>query len=127
MKRFKKILICFVGCFLFVFALASCSNVNKGYADKINDSYKNGNTLKYESVKKDLGDECIDITKDQTGLLIAVNGLTAANYKEKLENAKTEDKFEFISVTVVQGNCTYAYFQTGTAGEIKSAINNGSK
>ena len=114
-------------CFLFVFGLCSCSNINQGYADKINDAYKNKTALKYEAVKKDLGDECIDITKDENGILIAIKGLNASNYKEKLENAKAEDKFEFISVTVVQGNCTYAYYSTGTAGEVNSQIRNGQK
>ena len=127
MKKFRKLLVCLLGCFLFVFALTSCSNINQGYADKINDAYKNGTTLKYEAVKKDLGDECIDLTKEQSGILIAIKGMTAGNYKDKLKDAKPEDKYEFISVTVVQGNCSYAIYTSGTAGEIQAAINNGSK
>ena len=40
MKKFKKIF-GFIGiCLAFVFFLASCSNVSKDYADKINNAYK---------------------------------------------------------------------------------------
>ncbi len=109
-------------CFAFVFVLASCSNVSKSYADKINDAYKNGAALKYDDVKKDFGDECIDLTKTQTGKLVAVKGLTVTNYKEKLEKASPDEKFELISITVVQGNCTYAIYATCTTAEVGASL-----
>ncbi len=122
MKRIRNIILGIAICFTFVFVLASCSNVSKKYADKINDSYKNGAALKYDDVKKDLGDECIDCTTNQNGMLVAVKGLTVSNYKEKLEKASTDEKFDFISITVIQGNCTYALYATGTANEVSSAL-----
>ena len=122
MKALKRILGSLVICLTFVFALASCSKVNENYANKVNDAYKNGTALKYEDVKNELGDACIDVTVDKNGLLIAVKGMNQSNYKEKLEKASNDEKFDFISITVVQGNCTYAYYATVTASEIKAAL-----
>ena len=122
MKKIRNILLGLAMCFAFVFVLASCSNVSKSYADKINDAYKNGAALKYDDVKKDFGDECIDLTKAQTGKLVAVKGLTVTNYKEKLEKASPDEKFELISITVVQGNCTYAIYATCTTTEVGASL-----
>ena len=124
MKVLRRVLVGLVLCFAFVVVLASCSNVSKSYADKVNEAYQNKTTLKYDDVKKDFGDECIDCTAGQNGVLVAVKGMTAGNYKEKLEKASSDDKFEFIVITVVVGNCTYAHYASGTAGEITAAINN---
>jgi len=124
MKVLRRVLVGLVLCFAFVVVLASCSNVSKSYADKVNEAYQNKTTLKYDDVKKDFGDECIDCTAGQNGVLVAVKGMTAGNYKEKLEKASSDDKFEFIVITVVVGNCTYAHYASGTAGEIIAAINN---
>ena len=55
---------------------------------------------------------------------MAVKGMTAGNYKKKLDKASPDDKFEFIVITVVVGNCTYAHNASGTKTEIISAINN---
>ncbi len=125
MKIVRRLIAGIVVCFAFIVVLASCSNVSKSYADKVNNAYKNGASLKYEDAKKDLGEECIDVTVAQNGVLIAVKGMTAANYQEKLKNASADQKFEFITITVVIGNCTYAYYASGTAAEITSAIDNG--
>lgn len=123
MKRFKKIFGLVGICLAFVVFLASCSNVNQSYADKVNNAYKNNTSMKYEDVKKDLGDECIDVTTNQNGVLVAIKGVKAGNYQEKLQNAKEDEKFEFITITVVVGNCTYAHYAVGTAGEALAAIN----
>ncbi|MBR6071958.1 MAG: hypothetical protein IKP77_03885 [Acholeplasmatales bacterium] len=125
MQVLRRVLVGLVLCFAFVVVLASCSNVSKSYADKVNDAYKNGNALTYEEVKKDFGDECIDVTinKGQSGLLIAVKGLTAANYKEKLGKASADEKFDFISITVIQGKCTYAHYaESATAAEVNVGL-----
>ena len=124
MKVLRRVLVGLVLGFAFVVVLASCSNVSKSYADKVNEAYQNKTTLKYDDVKKDLGDECIDCTVGQNGVLVAVKGMTAGNYKEKLDKASPDDKFEFIVITVVVGNCTYAHYASGTKTEIISAINN---
>lgn len=126
MKLFKRIIIGLTICFAFLITLASCSNVSKSFADKINESYQNGNALTYESVKDSLGEECIDLTKDkgQSGLIYAVKGLTAGNYKEKLSDAKMDDKYEFITITLVQGKCTYAYYQNGTRADLGTLLFN---
>lgn len=124
MKALRRVLVGLVLCFTFAIFLASCasSNVSKSYADRINNAYSNGTVLKYETVKQDLGEECIDVTTNQNGVLIAVKGLTAGNYKERLDKASPDEKFEFISITVVQGNCQRAYYSTGTASEILAGI-----
>ena len=125
MKLFRKIILGIGLCFTFMLVLVSCSNVNKGYADKINNAYQEKHALTYDDVKRDLGDECVDTTKVQngtrSGLLIAVKGVTAGEYKERIEKASSDEKFDYISVTVVQGNCTYAYYATVTASEIRTA------
>ena len=119
MKKFKKFLLGFCLCFTFMFALVACSGskVSQSYADKINNAYKNGTAITYEEAKKDLKDECVDVTVSQNGMLMAVKGIKASEYKEKLQNASKDEKFEFISITVVQGKCTYAYYATVTANE----------
>ena len=119
MKKFKKILLGFCLCFTFLFALVACSGskASQSYADQINSSYKNGTAITYEEAKKALKDECVDCTVNENGLLMAVKGIKASEYKEKLNNASKDEKFEFISITVVQGKCTYAYFAIVTANE----------
>ena len=121
MKILKKVLLGLTLCFAFVIVLTSCSNVTKSYAEKISNAYSSGNSMKYDDVKKDLGDECIDLTKDQNGLIIAVKGMTAANYKEKLEKASSTEKFDFLSIPVVKGECQRAYFAEATATDILAA------
>ena len=79
----------FVGiCLAFVFFLTSCSNVSRDHADKINNAYKNQTTMKYDDVKKDLGDECLDITTNQNGLLIAVKVIKAENVEKRVIKIK---------------------------------------
>ena len=121
MKILKKVLVGLAFCFAFVIVLTSCSNVTKSYSEKINNAYSEHSSMKYDDVKKDLGDECIDLTKDQSGLIIAVKGMTAANYKEKLEKASSTEKFDFLSITVVKGECQHAYFAEATATDILAA------
>jgi len=125
MKILRRV---FLGvCLCFSFVLAACSNksnVSQSYADKVNNSYKAGNTLTYETVKSDLNDECIDVTNDKNGVLVAIKGVPASNYQEKLDKAKDDEKFEFISITVIKGNCTYAYYALATKTEITSSIIN---
>ena len=123
MKKLKRIFLAIALCFVTVITLASCSKVSKSYADKINNAYQAGNALTYEDVVNELGDECIDSTIAKNGLLTAVKGLTKENYKEKLNAASSDTKFEFITITVVQGKCTYAHYASGTANEALAGIN----
>ena len=112
-------------CCTVVFMLASCSNATKSYSDKINDAYQAGNAVLYEDAVKALGDECIDCTKSQTGILVAAKGIKKDNYLEQLEKADQNTKFDIITVTVVQGKCTYSHFSTGTVGDIRASLMNG--
>ena len=121
MKVLKRFLLGLALSFTFIFILSACSKVSKSYADKINDSYQNKSPLKYEDVKSELGDECIDVTSNKNGRLVAVKGINASNYLEKLQKASTDEKFDFISITVINGDCTYALYATGTAGEVLAA------
>ena len=122
MKKIKRIFLAIALCFVTVITLASCSKVSKSYADKINKAHENGNDLTYEDVVKDLGDECIDCTTVKNGMLVAIKGYTKDNYKEKLNAANGDTKFEFITITVVLGKCSYAYYASGTANEVLAAI-----
>lgn len=108
-------------CFTFLFALASCSKVSQSYADTINDAFKAGNCITYEEAKETLGSECLDDTKDKNGKLIAVKGVSKDEYKDKKFTEDTT-KYEFISITVVQGKCNYAYYGTATYREIVVGI-----
>ena len=121
MKVLKRFLLGLALSFTFIFVLAACSKITKSYADKINDSYQNKSPLKYEDVKNELGDECIDVTTNKNGRLVAIKGVNSSNYLEKLQKASIDEKFDFISITVVNGDCTYALYATGTTGEVLAA------
>ena len=125
MKVVKKAILSILLCFTFIFSLTGCSSINKGYADVINTAYKNGNAITYVEAKRSLGDECIDKTREESskrsGLLVAIKGVTN---EDAIKNATDEAKFDFIVITVVNDDCTYAYFATGSAAEVKSALNN---
>ena len=124
MKSLKRVLLGLVVSFAFVFMLVSCSGskVSKAYADTINNSHQAGNDVTCEDAKTALGDECIEIKTGNTGKLIAIKGLTKDNYQEKLNSVSDDTRFEFISITVVTDKCTYAFYGSGTVGEIKAAL-----
>lgn len=123
MKALRRILVSFALVFVALITLASCSNATQSYADKINKRYSEGNAITYEDAVADLGDECINVTVAKNGVLVAINGYTKDNYEEKLNSADENTKFKFIVITVVTGKCTYAHYATGSAGEVKAALN----
>lgn len=130
MKKLKNILVGFAICLAFVFVLASCSNATKTYSDKINEAYQSGTAITYDEAVKALGDECIDLTRgtdslSRNGMIIAVKGMTKDNYEEKIRNASVDSKFDSITITVVQGKCTYSHFASQTASEVSASILNG--
>ena len=121
----KKVITTIISiCLLLVLAvmIVSCSSISRNYADKINESYKNGNALTYEEVVNTLGNECIDVTTNKNGMLVAVKGLNKDNYKEVLQHTDEHTKYEFITITVVTGKCTYAHYAIGTATEVLGGI-----
>ena len=124
MRKFRNILLSLALAFVFVITLASCSKVSKSYADKINEGFKNGNCLTYQEVKDELGDECIDATHNNanSGLLIAVKGVTRDNYREMLAKADSTTKYEVLAITVVQGQCQNANYASGTLAEALAGI-----
>ena len=95
-----------------------------------NSNNKNENIDIYQNTTANINDmgnsnECIDLTdKDHVaGMLVAVKGLTASNYKDKLDKASDNDRYEFIAITVVQGRCTYAlYSASATPGEVRAGM-----
>ena len=60
MKRFLKWLGAGIGC-LSLFLLVACSNVSAKYADKINKAAKDGEAITLDQVRKDLGDDRVEI------------------------------------------------------------------
>ena len=122
----KKVITTIISlCLMLVLAvmIVSCSSVSRNYADKINEFYKNGNALTYEEVVNTLGNECIDVTTNKNGMLVAVKGLNKDNYKEVLQHTDEHTKYEFITITVVTGKCTYAHYAVGTANEVLGGLN----
>ena len=48
--------------------------------------------------------------------------MTSENYKDKVQRASDTEKFDIVSITVVQRKCTYAHYFTGTKAEIEVSI-----
>lgn len=116
MKRFFKWLAAGVATLSLVL-LVACSNVSQKYADKINTAAKDGEAITLEQVRKDLGDECIDLTLLQSGVIIAVKGCkTEEDLKKKLEE---EDNVEGIIVTILAGKATAAAYRKINASDLK--------
>lgn len=127
MKIFKRVLLGIALAFVCVFTLASCSKVSQSYADKINDAAKDGEYVSIGDARDALGDECIELTVLNTGVLAAVKGYNKDNYKEKLDAADENTKFEYIVIYVAAGNCTGATYGSGSAAEVKAAMSKTSK
>ena len=123
MKAFKRIIVSLSICLAFVFMLASCSKVSKSYADEINQRFQNKNCITLQEAKDYLGEECIDLTTNGMGIIVAIKGLTNQNYLEEIAKAKDDAKFDFIAITVVQNQCQSAnYVENATVGEVKAHI-----
>ena len=117
MKKTIKLLSLILVVALFSTMLFSCSNATASYAEKINEAAKAGEHYTYAEVMEDLGDEAIDITFAENGIIIAVKGVTSRETLE--EEIDKGEKLEGIVVTVALGKATSATFKTITSDLFK--------
>ncbi|MDE7263147.1 MAG: hypothetical protein K2N64_00615 [Anaeroplasmataceae bacterium] len=115
MKRFFKYAGAFVAC-LSLFLMVACSNVSQSYADKINNAAKD-EPITLEQVRKDLGDESVEILVLNSGVIISVKGCkTMDDLKKKLEE---DDNVEGIIVTIALGKATHAEYRKIDTSDLK--------
>lgn len=122
MKKIRRVLLSLALVFVALITLASCSKVSQSYADKINKAAENGENYTVETVRSDLGNEAIEVLVLNTGVIAAVKGYNKDNYKEKLDSADENTKFDFIVITFLAGKATAAAYGSGTAAEVKAAL-----
>ncbi len=116
MKRFFKWLTASFACLTLLF-LVACSNITQSYADKINKATENGESITLEQVRKDLGDECVEILVLNNGVVIGVKGCkTADDLSKKLEN---EEDVEGIVITIALGKAKTAAYRKITLNDLK--------
>ena len=101
-------------------ALASCSNVSEKYAEKINKAAEVGEHYTYEDVKKDLGEDVVDITVtvmgSTSGVLIAVEGVSSLDeLEDKIDNGET---VKGIVVTILNSKATKAVYKEITDSDL---------
>lgn len=117
--KMKKILSAFLVCVLLVgtvFALASC-NISESYAEKINKAFDKGEPYTYEKVKKDLGEDAVDLTFLESGVIIAVKDCDSLDdIEDRLEEGK---KVQGIVVTVAGGKAIAAKYGEITEDDLK--------
>ena len=112
MKKSFKLISLILLIAVFSVMLFSCSNATADYAEKINAAAKSGEAYTYEQVMEDLGDEAVDITALQSGIIIAVKGVTSVETLKERVNAG--EKLDGIVVTMALGKAKSAVFKTIT-------------
>lgn len=118
MKKLWKALVTCFAC-LGIVLLVGCSNVSQSYADKINEEAKDddGVYITLDQVRKDLGDEAVEILLLNSGLVIAVKGCTSLDQiKEKVDAG---EDVEGIVITILNKNATAASYRKITADDLK--------
>lgn len=130
MKRFKKVFLGIALAFVTLIALASCSNVSKSYADKVNKAASDKQYVTVADAKKALGDECFQTDLLVGGALFAIKGykntMTQEELEKKMEEADENTKYEAIVIGYLGSNCMKAYYVSGTWAEIEATIKNSS-
>lgn len=116
MKRLFKYVGAFVAC-LSLFLMVACSNVSQSYADKINNAASDKEPIALEQVRKDLGDERVEILVLESGVVISVKGCkTMDDLKKKLDE---EDNVEGIVITIALGKATHAEYRKINTSDLK--------
>lgn len=116
MKRSVRLLAVAMALVVLCMALASCSNISESYAKKINAAAEDGDHYTLSEVKEDLGDEAVEITLLNTGVVIAVKGCDSVeDIKAKLEDG---DTVKGIIVTVALGKATAAKYTEITEDDL---------
>lgn len=116
MKRFFKWI---GGCVaaLGLFLLVACSNVSTKYADKINSAAKDGEAITLDQVRKDLGDDRVEIIALNTGVIISVKGCkTLDDLQKKLDNG---EDVEGIVITILASKATAAEYRKINTNDLK--------
>ncbi len=119
MKKIFKFFLALVACFSIGF-LAACSNINQEYADKINEEAKDDDNefITLDQVRKDLGDEAVEILVFNTGVVVAVKDCKSVDdIKAKLDAG---EDVEGLVITIVAGNATGAIYRKITASDLKA-------
>ena len=109
MKKFTKVLVAFVLTFVCLVSLASCSKVNQKYADKVNAAAEAKENYTVEQIRKDLGDEAVEVLVLNSGVIYAVKGCKSL---EEVEKKIDEEKdVEGLVITIVAGKATAAAYK----------------
>ena len=126
MKLFKKVFASLSIAFLGLIVLASCSSVTNSYSQKINDAAYNKEYVTVEDARKELGDECIDLTSkvilDGTGTLVGIKGLNKDNYLDKIKNGDPHVKYDVIMISVIDDKCIGSTFQEMSILELQAIL-----
>ena len=116
MKLLKKLLVSLIAVIGLV-ALVGCSNVTQAYADKIDEAAANGEHYTVEQIRKDLGDECIELLILNNGVIVAAKGITS---KEELEEKIDNDEdIKGIVITILGGKALDAEYKVIEAEDLK--------
>ena len=100
-----------------VFSLASCSNISQSYADKINKAAEDNKHYTLAQVKEDLGENAVELTILNSGVVIAVAGCKSVeDIEDKIEAGET---VKGIIVTVVASKATGAKYTEITENDLK--------
>lgn len=104
MKKFYALLVALV----LVLSLTSCSKVSQKYADKINKAAEAGEYYEIEKIRKDLGDEAVEVIMLNSGFIYAVKGCESwDDIEDKLDEGKT---VKGLIITIVNGKATAAKY-----------------
>lgn len=117
MKKSIRIIAIAVVAVMLCMALASCSNISESYAEKVNKAADKDEHYTLKEVKEDLGDEAVELTLLDTGVVIAVKGCNSVDdIKEQLDEGKT---VKGIIVTILAGKATAAKYTEITEDDLK--------
>lgn len=117
MKKSIRIIAIAMVAVMLCMALASCSNISESYAKKINKAAENDEHYTLKEVKEDLGDEAVELTFLDSGVVIAVKGCDSLDdIEDKIEEGKT---VKGIIVTILAGKATAAKYTEITEDDLK--------
>lgn len=117
MKKSIRIIAIAMVAVMLCMALASCSNISESYADKINKAADEKEHYTLKEVKEDLGDEAVELTLLDSGVVIAVKGCNSVDdIKDQLDEGKT---VKGIIVTILAGKATAAKYTEITEDDLK--------
>ncbi len=112
----KKVL-CAVLVVVMMLSLVACSNVSQSYADKVNKAAEKDEHYTVDKIRKDLGDNAVEILILDTGVIIAVDGCDSLeDIQTKLDEGKT---VKGIVITMLAGKATAAKYKEISEDDFK--------